>query len=52
MPPEACLFSALHLQVDHPLFDYIPVKTDFGADFESWNLTLANQSVECGQMNP
>jgi hypothetical protein len=48
---KACRFSALHLPVGHPLFDRSSVKADFGTDLEGGNLMIANQSVECDQMN-
>jgi len=49
---KACLSSsAVHLSVDHPLFDRISVKPVVAADPESGNLTVPNQSAHCGQTN-
>jgi hypothetical protein len=49
---NACLvFSAIHLSVDHPLFDCIPIKTIIVADLERRNLTFANHSIDRGPMN-
>ena len=48
---NACLFLAIHLSVDHPLFDCIPIKTIVVADLERRNLTFANHSIDRGPMN-
>jgi hypothetical protein len=41
-----------YLLIADPLFDFIPMKTVVGANLESRNLTLADQSVDRGDMKP
>jgi hypothetical protein len=49
-PRRACFFS-IHLSVDHPFFDCIPVQTVVAADLEGWNLTFVNHSIDRRLMN-
>jgi hypothetical protein len=44
-------FQGFTLSVGHPFIDRIHIKTEIAADFETRNVTLANESVDRAPMN-